>query len=490
MIKRYYATKDNTITNAFEENLTTRGTGSNMGASDIVEVFSIYGQASSASAELARTLVEFDITEISSSRDTGAIPAAGSVSFYLNMFNAPHIQTTPSDFTLSILAVSQSWQEGYGLDMEFYEDITRNGIGSNWVQARQSASADNGQWDAPGGDYHASPTFSQTFSTGLEDLSVDVTSLVEEWIDGTKENYGVGIKLTDSFEAYFSSSTGQNTSTELHNLSGQQRSFFTKKFFGRDSEFFFQKPVLEARWDSSRKDDRGYFFASSSLVPASDNLNNLYLYNRVRGRLRDYPTAPTSASIRASSTAGTGSNLAVAAVSRVSTGIYEAQIAVETTESVVYDIWYNDTVGYHTGSISVKSFEGLGYNPEDVFFLSMPSLRKEYRKDQTHRLNLYVREKNWSPNIHTIATRDSIPSLIIPSASFQIRRCIDDYVVVPYGTGSTPHTGLSYDVSGNYFDLDTTYLESGYLYDVQYSFYDEENGWEEQPYRFKFRVVN
>ena len=29
-IKRFFATKDNTITNAFEENLTTRGTGSNM----------------------------------------------------------------------------------------------------------------------------------------------------------------------------------------------------------------------------------------------------------------------------------------------------------------------------------------------------------------------------------------------------------------------------------------------------------------------------
>ena len=67
------------------------------------------------------------------------------------------------------------------------------------------------------------------------------------------------------------------------------------------------------------------------------------------------------------------------------------------------------------------------------------------------------------------------------------------FVVVPYGTGSTTiaaHTALSYDVSGNYFDLDTTYLETGFLYEVQYSFYDEENGWEEQPYRFKFRVVD
>ena len=44
-IKRYTANKDNTITNALESNLTSRGTGSNMGASDVLEVFSIYGQA-------------------------------------------------------------------------------------------------------------------------------------------------------------------------------------------------------------------------------------------------------------------------------------------------------------------------------------------------------------------------------------------------------------------------------------------------------------
>ena len=49
-IKRYFATADNTITNAFKENLVTRGTGSNMGQADILEVFSIYGQATTSSS--------------------------------------------------------------------------------------------------------------------------------------------------------------------------------------------------------------------------------------------------------------------------------------------------------------------------------------------------------------------------------------------------------------------------------------------------------
>ena len=45
-IKRYKSTKDNTITNAFDESLSNRATGSNMGQSDILEVFSIYGKVS------------------------------------------------------------------------------------------------------------------------------------------------------------------------------------------------------------------------------------------------------------------------------------------------------------------------------------------------------------------------------------------------------------------------------------------------------------
>ena len=80
-IRRYKATKDNTITNAFKANLTTRGTGSNMGEADILEVFSIYAQASTSSGELSRALIEFDINGLSASRDSGDIPASGSVDF-------------------------------------------------------------------------------------------------------------------------------------------------------------------------------------------------------------------------------------------------------------------------------------------------------------------------------------------------------------------------------------------------------------------------
>ena len=60
-IKKYYSNKDNTITNAFEANLITRGTGSNMGAADVLEAFVIHGQTSAsidaANAEQSRIIL-------------------------------------------------------------------------------------------------------------------------------------------------------------------------------------------------------------------------------------------------------------------------------------------------------------------------------------------------------------------------------------------------------------------------------------------------
>ena len=92
-IKRYTAIYDNTLTNAYQENLTTRGTGSNMGLADSLEIFSIYAQKSSSSYELSRVLAQFPVitadatVTIQSDRTAGTIPASGSVDFYLQLYN-------------------------------------------------------------------------------------------------------------------------------------------------------------------------------------------------------------------------------------------------------------------------------------------------------------------------------------------------------------------------------------------------------------------
>ena len=465
-IKRYKADADNTIVNAYESNLRTRATGSNMGQADVSEVYSIYGRESTSSAELSRVLTKFDIASIESDRTAGVIPANGSVSFYLRLFNAETSKTVPRNFTLVAQAISKSWTEGDGLDLENYKD---SGV-SNWISASSGVA-----WDSAGGDYHALPVFSQSFATGLEDLEIDVTTLVEEWIDDSKNNYGIGIRLTSSEESALTS-------------------YYTKRFFARGTQYFFKKPVIEARWNSSLQDDRGDFYMSSSLAPAADNLNTLYLYNYIRGRLTNIPAVGTGeiyvdlyetlggdALTQTIDTPATGGY--------VSTGIYSCSVCLTGTYSSLRDVWHTGGVQYFTGTISTQTVAATAVSTgNNRYITKIKNLKNKYFSEEEARFNVYVRSKNWSPTIYTVASSE-IENTIIPSASFRVYRVLDGYNAIPHGTGSDLQTILSYDVSGNYFNLDMSLLEPGYEYGIKLAFYDSQRqSWLEQDQKFLFRV--
>lgn len=472
-VKRYVASIDSTITDAYKENLTTRASGSNMGLSDVLEVFSIYGQATTSSVERARILAQFPVSTINSDRTSGDIPSSGSVSYYLKFKNAEHALSTPRNFELVIQAVSQSWTEGNGLDMEGYTDLGA----VNWVSASSGS-----LWNTAGGDYHISPVYTASFDTGVEDLEVNITNLVEEWLAGAKENYGVGIKLNAAYE-------------------GVSSSFYTKRFFARGSEFLSFRPHIEARWNASVKDDRGNFFASSSLMPAEDNLNTLYFYNRVRGRLTNIPAVGTGLiylNIFSGSSSPTGSALTlhngttVVTGGYVTTGIYSASVAVNTTASILYDVWFNGLTGssrveYFTGSaISVRTNSGESDYEINKYVSNITNLKSTYSNEENARFRVYSRRKDWSPTVYTIA-RNTAETQPVDNGYYKIRRIQDGYDIIPYGTGSDNHTLMSYDRSGSYFDVDMSMLDVGYAYEIRLA-YKLEGQYREQKERFKFRV--
>ena len=531
-IKRYLANADTTITNAFQMDLQTRGTGANMGVSDTLEVFSIYGQDSGSSGlsqELSRVLIKFPTDVISTDRTNKNIPKSGSVSFYLKMFNAEHAETLARKYYVSVAALTTDWEEGHGMDMEEYKDLTNDGPGTNWSKATEAAS-----WTRIGGDFadenDDSSFFTQYIGAGNEDLEVDITPLVEQWVNsggnvlGSKSNYGVMIKLSGSYEAYHTSSQGYDGSAIIYNPTGSQKSYYTKKFFARGSEFFFKRPVIEARWNSATKDNRANFYYSSSLAPAADNLNTLYLYNYVRGQLRNIPSlekaggvvyvslysgsnpndkSPTTSHLNMSLGGGVITDGDIFATGGLeSTGIYTCSVCITASSneklSKFFDVWHmprSGAIEYHTGTIDPISIEASNVNPSTRFVSKVTNLRPTYYRDEIGRYRLYVREKNWNPNIYTkaISTPDSY---IVESASYQIYRASDNYEIIPYGTASTTTTGrgdlwtqLSYDVSGNYFDLDIDLLEAGYAYGIRLAYYNGAIGsWVEQPEIFKFRV--
>ena len=109
---------------------------------------------------------------------------------------------------------------------------------------------------------------------------------------------------------------------------------------------------------------------------------------------------------------------------------------------------------------------------------------------------MYVRKKDWCPTIYTKANQDA-ENQIVEDAYYRFYRIVDDLEVVSYGTGSatspqvtgssTSYTRLSYDMSGNYFDLHMDLLEKNYAYAIKFAYYVN-GSYVEQPETFKFRV--
>ncbi len=505
MLKRYTASADTTIVNAYQPNLTTRGTGSNTGLADVLETFSIYGrqQASSStyqgSQELSRILIKFPTEGITADRLAGTVPASGSVKFYLKLHNAEQSKTVPRDFKLVVHPVSRSWQEGVGLDLEGYADLTKGNPGANWMSASNSSA-----WTKVGGDYitnTASINQIQTFETGLEDLEVDISELVERWLDSTVDNYGVGIYLSSSYEAYYSGSGGTDDGSILNNLDGATKSYYTKRLFARGTQYYFKKPVIEARWDSTTQDDRGDFYYSSSLAPAADNLNTIYLYNIINGALTNIPSIGTG-EILVSLYSGSSDNSAPSGSKLtlydgktnitggwVSTGLYSCSVGINSSSTTtLYDVWHSGATEFHTGTIAPEVRSANFSTSEKTYYLNITNLQNAYRNDQLTRVNLFVRNKFWQPTIYTVAN-SAVETTTIHSASYRVIRSLDNLEIIPYGTGSDLHTLLSYDSKGNYFDFDMNWLESGYEYKFKFAFYDPiTNSWKEQNEDFKFRV--
>lgn len=473
-IRRYISDADTTITNAFEPNLIYRATGSNMGESDSMEVFSLYGQVTTSSVEISRALVKFPMDSIISDRNNGLLPASGSVTYNLRLFNATHPLSLPREYYLSVYPLSQSWDEGYGLDMETYldpgEGRTKNGFGTNWIYANSSET-----WNESGSSFLSSSYegYKQFFKKGYEDLNIDITNIVEKWISGDIPNNGLIVKLSGNYED-----------------GSQKKSFFTKKFFTRGSEFFYKKPIIEAAWEEAVKDDRGNFFATSSLLSDEDNTQNLFFYNRVNGKLKNINGNPeVDIKFYTDKFLTEEATYQSASVTNPYPGIYKASAMVYTTSSVLYDKWFEsgsfDNI-YYSSSLDVNFYNAQDSYSEEEYIYSITNLKSKYSNSENATIRIFSRLKNWSPNIYSVAT-NNIENSVVKNLYYRIFRIDDGYEVIPYSTGSVAFSKTSYDSKGNYFNLDMSIFEPDYSYGIQFARYDG-NILEEIKQIYKFRV--
>ena len=480
-IKKFYATKDTTITNAYKEDLKTRATDANMGLSDSLEAFFIYGQNPDPDAtdaqkrEESRILVYPNLEAIASYY---GVSAPSDTKFVLRLFNAKHPFTLPKNFTLNAYAIDVAWTEGHGLDMESYKDVGA----ANWYQR---TSIDD--WDDEGAVDTPSEVVigSVSFDSGEEDFELDITTwMTTNW----------GSLSGKSFVITF-------TSTE----SAGSINFYTKKFFSRSSEFFFKRPVIEARSANAIGDDRGKFYKASPALSSSDNENKIYFYNTVGGTRKSLELGVGGdlyVRLYSDSTYSTILSpdlFVVAEETELGSGIYAATITLpnDYSSTTVYDRWFistdagaTETTILKEGSISVLTRDFQTDSGELDYVVDITNMKASYSREETAKFRIYTRVKDWCPTIYTVASKE-LENNIVEKIYYKIIRLVDEETVIDYGMGTTllnnDHTLASYDALGSYFDFDMSLLESGYMYGIKLMF--SVNGeMLEQPETFKFRV--
>ena len=232
----------------------------NTGLDEIVEIRKDM-KADGTNVKVSRILMKFDLTPISASIVRGLI---SSPKFYLNLYDA-----NPQDigYSQSLYAypISQSWVSGEGYESDI--PVTQEGAswdyrtGANdeiyWVSASMTSSY------KLGGTFYTASYGSQSFAWGTEDMRMDVTPVVNKWLDETYPNEGFMLKRSGSvgLEGVETGSGAEGDNTVLGNFI----------FFSRETNTIYP-PKLEVEWyDTS--------WNTGSLSPlTSTNLEDLVFY--------------------------------------------------------------------------------------------------------------------------------------------------------------------------------------------------------------------
>ena len=248
----------------------------NFGGDKILELKKVFQNESFEYQTQA--LVNFagtDFTNLSQSVSTGDIPSGAK--YYLRLFEAEGTSELSEEYILAAYPLFKSWVEGNGKS----EDNPKTTNGVSWENRNDILNGSQISWSYADGarevaiagdldlnglsfdEFHvafgtstqafgsvtgsdflggndsddkggvwinrAGYIASQSFSSQATDVEMDVTDMVNKWINGKANNYGMILKFSGSQET---------DSTTFGHL----------KFFSRESQTIFQ-PKLEVRWD-------------------------------------------------------------------------------------------------------------------------------------------------------------------------------------------------------------------------------------------------
>jgi hypothetical protein len=239
------------FTSSFDASIYLQQPEQNAGRDEILEVGKLYY---GSSKDITRTLIKFDTGSIKS--EITSI-GTGSWQTYLVLRSA-NSQEIPLEYSIYANAVSQSWTMGTGTK---FDNITSDGIswkyrdGINTWQDNVTAgtavftAGTTGSANAEGGTWFITGSATQSFSNEPDDIRMNVTNIMHQWISGSLKNNGFIVRHSIDVE---------NNDLDYGLL----------KFFSKETNTIYE-PKLELVWDDSS-------FVTGSLTPVTGSAEEGY----------------------------------------------------------------------------------------------------------------------------------------------------------------------------------------------------------------------
>ena len=222
----------------------------NFGKDEILELKKFY--YNNSLNHYTRVLVSFagtDFTNLSASVAAGTIPS--NASYYLKLYEAEGNSDLSEEYTLAVLPISESWDEGVGR----FGDSPKVTNGVSWKYRSNKTGASAVTWSNAGVTTLVVSSSLQTFSKQVPDVDIDVTNMTNMWYKNEAGNYGLLLRFSGSQE------TDETTFGHLN-------------FFSSNTNTIYA-PKLEVRWDDSSFDsDTTGSLISLDVTGSVDN----YLY--------------------------------------------------------------------------------------------------------------------------------------------------------------------------------------------------------------------
>lgn len=466
-----------------------RATDANVGRASTLDLFKLYDEtklnSTGSQTEISRILMKFDFSQISSLTSSLIDLNSSNFKAWLELKDIMTGHAVPRNFTASIFPLSQSFDEGEGIDVSSFNDVHV----ANFVTA--SYSSQNNLWFSQGAnsggllgsaniDYISSGNLNdgrgissfeckQVFSEGTEDLYVDVTKIVSATIARQIPDFGFRLSFTGTQES-------------------DQKTRFVKRFASRHVSNVLLHPKIVVRFDDSVRDDHSNFTFDSSGSLTLNSYNGSSYANLVSGSSLTPVTGQNCLLLQLNKDRYnfyvTGSQRTAGTNKENVTGQYYATFALPSNISDRYTkfdtiaellsikgevdfttYWksLDGTVVYHTGSLVMKKpsrNSGLSVSREPQIIIT--NLERQYSKNDTVRIRLFGRDLMAEDNL-AFKRQMHLKSVVYNQMYYQVVDRITETVVLSYDN-INDSTKVSTDADGMFFDFKMQSLVPGRSY--------------------------